>query len=100
MLDSELLCGLEALVGEGWRHPDVEDDRVEVLRPKQGGQLGDGADGAYDLDTGLLQEQSESASDQRAVVDDHEPHESTSSLTGRRASTVVPAWALDTMLKR
>ena len=77
-----------ALVGEGRRHPDVQDDEVGIVLGDRGQQPVASPERGDDLVSGVLEQSPEPLAQQHLVLGDHDPH-------GSSAVSVVPApWSL------
>ena len=80
----DLVRGLRALVGEGRRHPDVEDDEVGIVLGDRRQQPACVAERSDDLVSAVLEQTPETLAKQHLVLGDHDTH-------GSSAVSVVPA---------
>ena len=70
----------QALVGEGGRHPDVDDDRVRALRVDRAQELLGVALGRGHLVPGLGEQPGQPLAQQHGVLRDHYPHGSSAAM--------------------
>jgi hypothetical protein len=79
----DLVSGAGAFVGQGGRHPDVEDDEVGLVARHRGDEVARVASGGGDLVAAILEQARRALAQQHLILGDHDPH-------GSSAVTVVP----------
>ena len=80
---SDLLGGTQALVGVGWRHPDIDDRHVRAVARDLEEQVVGTAGLRHHVDIGVAEQGRKPVADQQAVIGDHDAH-------GITAEIVVP----------